>query len=150
MRETAAFFAERRDEVSDDPTMPRHVFHPIDVPMFASLPEWVLRLATHPPSARTQDNTRLVARMRDLHTQHDGVLRSPRIWEELRYAGEGCDRHRVAHLMRQFDYIKCRHNPRQRRRLKMQYQGWKLLTHLSMEMGQHPSSTFDTIASVLK
>lgn len=57
--------------------------------------------ATHPPSARTQDNTRLVARMRDLHTQHDGVLRSPRIWEELRYAGEGCGRHRVAHLMRQ-------------------------------------------------
>ncbi|OYT18970.1 MAG: hypothetical protein CCU26_13630 [Nitrospira sp. UW-LDO-01] len=56
--------------------------------------------ATHPPSARTQDNTRLVARMRDLHTQHDGVLRSPRIWEELRYAGEGCGRHRVAHLMR--------------------------------------------------
>ncbi len=49
-----------------------------------------------------------------------------------------------------FDYIKCRHNPRQRRRLKMQYQGWKLLTHLSVEMGQHPSSTFDTIASVLK
>lgn len=39
-----------------------------------------------------------MARMRDLHAQHDG---SPRIWEELRYAGEGCGRHRVAHLMRQ-------------------------------------------------
>ncbi|MBK8276307.1 MAG: IS3 family transposase [Nitrospira sp.] len=38
--------------------------------------------------------------MRDLHAQHDGVLGSPRIWEELRYAGEGCGRHRVAHLMR--------------------------------------------------
>lgn len=48
LRETAAFFAERRDEVSDDPTMPRHVFHPIDVPMFASLPEWVLRLGNAP------------------------------------------------------------------------------------------------------
>ncbi|MHC9061298.1 IS3 family transposase [Nitrospira sp. CMX1] len=39
-------------------------------------------------------------RMRDLHTQHDGVLRSPRMWEELCYAGERCGRHRVARLMR--------------------------------------------------
>lgn len=57
--------------------------------------------ATRPPSARAQENARLVARMRDLHTQHDGVLGSPRMWEELRYAGEGCGRHRVARLMRQ-------------------------------------------------
>ncbi|MET0515182.1 MAG: IS3 family transposase [Nitrospiraceae bacterium] len=56
--------------------------------------------ATHPPSARAQENGRLVARMRDLHTQHDGVLGSPRMWEELRYAGERCGRHRVARLMR--------------------------------------------------
>lgn len=57
--------------------------------------------ATRPLSARAQENARLVARMRDLHAQHDGVLGSPRMWEELRYAGEGCGRHRVARLMRQ-------------------------------------------------
>jgi putative transposase len=38
--------------------------------------------------------------MRDVHTQQDGVIGSPRMWEELRYAGERCGRHRVARLMR--------------------------------------------------
>jgi putative transposase len=38
--------------------------------------------------------------MRALHTEHDGVIGSPRMWEELRYAGERCGRHRVARLMR--------------------------------------------------
>jgi putative transposase len=47
------------------------------------------------------ENTRLVTRMRELHVEHDGVLGSPRMWEELRYAGERCGRHRVARLMRQ-------------------------------------------------
>lgn len=56
--------------------------------------------ATRPPSARTQENARLVRRMRALHAEHDGVLGSPRMWEELRYAGERCGRHRVARLMR--------------------------------------------------
>jgi putative transposase len=55
--------------------------------------------ATRPPSMRTTENARLVSRMRDLHTKHDGVIRSPRMWEELRYAGERCGRHRVARLM---------------------------------------------------
>src|SRR5581483_9587345 len=56
--------------------------------------------ATRPPSARAQENARLVARMRDLHTQHDGVIGSPRRWEELRDGGERCGRHRVARFMR--------------------------------------------------
>ena len=55
---------------------------------------------TRPASPRAQENARLVARMHDLHTQHDGVIGSPRMWEELRYAGERCGRHRVARLMR--------------------------------------------------
>lgn len=55
---------------------------------------------TRRPSARTTENARLVQRMRDLHTEHDGVIGSPRMWEELRYAGERCGRHRVARLMR--------------------------------------------------
>ena len=56
--------------------------------------------ATRRPSARRTENARLVRRMRELHTEHDGVLGSPRMWEELRYAGEQCGRHRVARLMR--------------------------------------------------
>ena len=55
--------------------------------------------ATRPPSPRTRENARLLARMRDVHTQHDGVIGSPRMWEELRYGGERCGRHRVARLM---------------------------------------------------
>jgi len=56
--------------------------------------------ATRTPSRRTAENARLVRRMRELHTEHDGVIGSPRMWEELRYAGERCGRHRVARLMR--------------------------------------------------
>ena len=56
---------------------------------------------TRPPSARTKENARLLARIRHLHTEHDGVVGSPRVWEELRDAGERCGRHRVARLMRQ-------------------------------------------------
>lgn len=55
---------------------------------------------TRPLSVRAQENARLVSRMRALHTEHDGVLGSPRMWEELRSAGERCGRHRVARLMR--------------------------------------------------
>jgi putative transposase len=55
---------------------------------------------TRPLSARAQDNARLLAQIRALHAHHDGVVGSPRIWEALRYAGERCGRHRVAHLMR--------------------------------------------------
>ena len=57
---------------------------------------WVVR----PLSARAQENARLLARIRALHVDHDGVVGSPRIWEDLRYAGERYGRHRVARLMR--------------------------------------------------
>ena len=56
--------------------------------------------ATRPASSRAQENRRLLARIRALHREHDGVVGSPRIWEDLRYAGEQCGRHRVARLMR--------------------------------------------------
>lgn len=55
---------------------------------------------TRSPSARTQENARLLARIRTLHADQDGVVGSPRMWEDLRYAGERCGRHRVARLMR--------------------------------------------------
>src|SRR5687767_13602164 len=40
---------ERRDEVSDDPTVPRVVSHPPDVPVFAGLAEWLLWLDNPSP-----------------------------------------------------------------------------------------------------
>lgn len=55
---------------------------------------------TRSPSARTQENARLLGRIRALHADQDGVVGSPRIGEDLRDAGERCGRHRVARLMR--------------------------------------------------
>ena len=53
-----------------------------------------------PLSARATDNRRLLDRIRVLHAESDGVLGSPRIWEDLQYEGEGCSLNRVARLMR--------------------------------------------------
>jgi putative transposase len=55
---------------------------------------------TRPPSGRAQENARLLGRIHQLYAEQDGVVGSPRIWEDLRYAGERCGRHRVARLMR--------------------------------------------------
>ena len=54
---------------------------------------------TRPPSVRELDNRRLLTRIEALHAQSDGVLGAPRIWEDLRYAGETCSFNRVARLM---------------------------------------------------
>jgi len=51
------------------------------------------------PSARSQDNARLLRKVRQLHQDSDGVFGSPRIWEDLRYDGETCSLNRVARLM---------------------------------------------------
>lgn len=53
-----------------------------------------------PMSRRTEDDQRLLGRIQTLHAHSDGVMGSPRIWNELRYAGESCGKHRVARLMR--------------------------------------------------
>ena len=55
---------------------------------------------TRPLSARARDNARLLQRIRQLHEASDGVLGSPRMWEDLRDEGESCGKHRVARLMR--------------------------------------------------
>ncbi|MFK8029146.1 MAG: IS3 family transposase [Gammaproteobacteria bacterium] len=54
---------------------------------------------SRPLSARTKDNLRLVERMQAMYDQSDGVLGSPRMWEDLRYEGETCSKNRVARLM---------------------------------------------------
>lgn len=55
---------------------------------------------TREPSARSIDNQRLVTRIEALHAASDGVMGSPRIWDDLRYEGESCSENRVARLMR--------------------------------------------------
>jgi putative transposase len=40
--------------------------------------------ATRSPSGRAQENARLLVRIHQLHAKHDGVVGSPRIWEDLR------------------------------------------------------------------
>ena len=52
------------------------------------------------PGVRSQDNVRLLRKVRHMHLESGGVFGSPRIWEDLRYVGETCSLNRVARLMR--------------------------------------------------
>ena len=52
------------------------------------------------PSAREKDNARLLARIRALHEDSDGVLVRGRIHEELMFEGGTASPNRVAHLMK--------------------------------------------------
>ena len=52
------------------------------------------------PSERAVQNARLLGDIRQIHAASDGVYGSPRMWDELRYRGADCGRHRVARLMR--------------------------------------------------
>ncbi|WP_413616684.1 IS3 family transposase [Halomonas cupida] len=54
-----------------------------------------------PLSKFAQDNRRLVKRVKALHDLSDGVHRSPRIWDDLRYEGKTCSLNRVARLMKE-------------------------------------------------
>ena len=53
------------------------------------------------PSSRAQNNARLSRKIFDIHHDSDGVFGSPRVWEELQYAGETCSLNRVARLMKE-------------------------------------------------
>jgi len=52
-----------------------------------------------PKSARAKANELLLTRITEIHEDSEGVMGSPRVWEELRYAGETCSQNRVARLM---------------------------------------------------
>ena len=80
--------------------MPRGLSHPNDVPVFARFARWVLRLGEPTPECAGSGECPVAGTIRELHSDHDGVVGSPRMWEDLRYAGERCGRHRVARLMR--------------------------------------------------
>ena len=51
------------------------------------------------PSARAIDNARLLARIRALHEDSDGVMGQFRIHEELGFDGETASLNRVAHVV---------------------------------------------------
>jgi putative transposase len=53
-----------------------------------------------PPSRRAQRDATLTGLIRASHTRSDGTYGAPRIWEDLRDAGEHVGRKRVARLMR--------------------------------------------------
>jgi len=53
-----------------------------------------------PLSKRAREDTRLVKRIRTFHDESDRTYGSPRIFKDLREAGESCSLNRVARLMR--------------------------------------------------
>jgi putative transposase len=55
----------------------------------------------HPQSARAIDDERLLELIRDSYEASSGVYGSPRVFGDLREAGQTCGKHRVARLMRQ-------------------------------------------------
>jgi putative transposase len=57
--------------------------------------------ATGERSARSVEDERLIARIRELHEQNFECYGYPRVWHELRRQGERVGRDRVARLMRQ-------------------------------------------------
>ena len=58
--------------------------------------EWTERR----PSARSQENARLLQRIREFFVLSGQTYGSPRIWKDLAMAGEHCGENRVARLMR--------------------------------------------------
>ena len=66
-----------------------------------------------PPSARALENAKLLMRIRESHTLSGGTYGSPRVYQDLRVAGEQCSENRVARLMRGADI---RANPKPRRK----------------------------------
>ena len=55
--------------------------------------------STRTPSARAQDNARLLAKIHQQHADSDGVMGAPRMHEELGYEGETASLNRIARLM---------------------------------------------------
>lgn len=59
--------------------------------------------ASRSPSARDQDNARLLAKIREHHASSDGVMGAPRMHEVLGYEGETASLNRIARLMADAD-----------------------------------------------
>jgi putative transposase len=72
--------------------------------------EWL----THPVSNRAQEDARLLRLIRASFTASQGIYGAPRIFLDLREAGETCSKHRVARLMR-VNQLRALHGYRTRR-----------------------------------
>ena len=55
--------------------------------------------AARPPSAREQDNVRLLGRIREMHEDSGGVIGAPRMHEDLVAEGESASLNRIARVM---------------------------------------------------
>ena len=60
--------------------------------------EWI----THPITNRAQEDARLLRLIRASFTVSQGFYGAPRVFLDLREAGETCSQHRVARLVRTF------------------------------------------------
>src|SRR6187402_1779970 len=67
-----------------------------------------------PLSNRAQEDARLLRLIRASFTASQGIYGAPRIFLDLREAGEGCSKHRVARLMREHQ-LRALHGYRMRR-----------------------------------
>src|SRR4029077_7228309 len=67
-----------------------------------------------PISKRAQDNARLLRLIRASFNASHGIYGAPRVFLDLREAGETCSKHRVARLMRE-NGLKAAHGSRTRR-----------------------------------
>ena len=72
--------------------------------------EWL----RHPISNRSKENARLLRLIRASFAASHGIYGAPRVFLDLREAGETCSKHRVARLMRA-NQIRARHGYRTRR-----------------------------------
>jgi putative transposase len=66
-----------------------------------------------PVSNRAQEDARLLRLIRASFTAGQGIYGSPRVFLDLREAGETCSKHRVARLMRE-NHLRARHGYRTR------------------------------------
>ena len=67
-----------------------------------------------PMSDRAEEDARLLRLIRASFTASQGIYGSPRVFLDLREAGEGCSKHRVARLMREHQ-LRALHGYRMRR-----------------------------------
>src|SRR5262245_30856323 len=68
----------------------------------------------HPVSKRAQEDARLLRLIRAAFTASHGIYGAPRVFLDLREAGETCSKHRVARLMR-VNNLRALHGYRTRR-----------------------------------
>jgi putative transposase len=66
-----------------------------------------------PVSSRAQEDARLLRLIRASFTAGQGIYGAPRVFLDLREAGETCSKHRVARLMRE-NHLRARHGYRTR------------------------------------